>query len=582
MRAVKGRRWRRPRVRAIALPVLACGMLLGCAQKNDLDRRFVVSGIEQVDSPLGSYLAGRYARSARDTKSAVQFFTAALAEDPNNTGLQHRTFLLLLADGRIEEAIALADGLLANQNTSAMAEILLAVDAVRQGLYSDAASQLGEPPERGFGALLKPLILAWSAAGEGQREVALKMLDELSDREAFAAFRTYHAALILDFLGDTDGARQAYAKFRDEHGISTASALAYGSFLRRHGEPQAAETIYAELLARAADSPSVLQAVVDLEAERPAPPYVASANEGVGEALYSAAGALARERGGDAARIYVHLALYLRPEFDPARVLLGEILELDRRWEEAIAVYEKVPQTSPYYLETRIRIAANLDRLDALDKAVEVLNALATQRPEETTAIISLGDLLRSHKRYSEAAQAYDRALARVNEPQERHWGLFYARGVALERSHEWDRAEADFLKALELYPDHPLVLNYLGYSWVEQGRHLDRALSMIEKAVEQRPNDGYIVDSLGWVLYQLKDFEGAVAQLERAVELKPQDPVINDHLGDAYWQVGRRLEARFQWRHALGLEPEEAEIPKIKAKLEKGLTSVASNERQR
>lgn len=555
------------------------GALLGCGQQNSLERRFIVTDSEAVDSPLGSYLAGRYARSARDTKSAADFFTAALAEDPENSALQQRTFLLLLADGRIEEALDIAHGLLAEEDTSSMAEILLAVEAVREGRYIDAATQLGEPPKRGFGALLTPLILAWSAAGEGQQGAALAMLEELSDREAFTAFRNYHSALILDFLDDAEGARKAYARFREEHGVSTSSALAYGSFLRRQGEAEAAEAVYDELLERSPDNPGVVRAMSGLRAGEPAAPFIASASHGVAEALYSAAGALARERGGDAARIYVHLALYLWPDFDPARMLLGEILDRDRRWVEAIAVYRSVPKTSPYYWEAQVRVAANLDRLERLDEAVEVLNAMAQQQPEDTVAIISLGDLLRAHKRYAEAAEAYDRALSRVAEPEERHWPLFYARGVALERSEEWARAEADFLRALELHPNQPLVLNYLGYSWVEQGQHLDRALKMIEKAVEQRPNDGYIVDSLGWVLYQLKDFEGAVAQLERAVELKPQDPVINDHLGDAYWQVGRRLEARFQWRHALSLEPEESEIPKIKAKLEKGLTSVASNE---
>ena len=129
---------------------------------------------------------------------------------------------------------------------------------------------------------------------------------------------------------------------------------------------------------------------------------------------------------------------------------------------------------------------------------------------------------------------------------EDRHWRLFYVRGIAFERLGEWPKAEADFLRALELEPDQPLVLNYLGYTWVEQGRNLDEARTMIEKAVELRPDDGYIVDSLGWVAYRLGDFEEAVRQLELAVELVPGDPIINDHLGDAYWQVGRLNEARF------------------------------------
>ena len=199
-----------------------------------------------------------------------------------------------------------------------------------------------------------------------------------------------------------------------------------------------------------------------------------------------------------------------------------------------------------------------------------MLQAMADTAPERTDALVALGDLYRSRERWLDAVTHYDRAVARAQE--QASWSLLYVRGIALERAKQWDRAEADFLRALDLRPDDPLLLNYLGYSWTEQGRHLDRAREMIEKAVDQRPRDGYIVDSLGWVLYRLGDFEGAVAQLERAVELRPQDPVINDHLGDAYWRVGRRLEATFQWRRALTFAPEEELVPKIRRKLDEGL----------
>jgi Flp pilus assembly protein TadD len=99
----------------------------------------------------------------------------------------------------------------------------------------------------------------------------------------------------------------------------------------------------------------------------------------------------------------------------------------------------------------------------------------------------------------------------------------------------------------------------------------------MIRKAVELRPNDGYIVDSLGWVYYQLGNYEGAVVELERAVELRPEDPVINDHLGDAYWGAGRRREARYQWKTALALGPEPDLKAEIMTKLEQGLIKEAN-----
>jgi len=569
--------YRRPGLgwkRALAVSVAAGIALAGCVDL--LGKKGDAAEPAALESPLGSYLAGRYARANRDTRAAVDFFEAALAEDPDNMVLRNRTFLLMLADGKVARALELAPSLVEEPQTASMAEMLLAADHVRAGRLKQAAASIGEPNDRGFGALLKPLFLAWLEAGLGNVETVERRLDELSDREAFVPFRDFHAALILDYLGANAAARTAYEQFREKNGTATSVALAFGSFLRRHGDDAEAEAVYVELLQSAPDNPAVSRALAALKAGEPAAPYIADVKDGIAEALFSAGGALARESGRDAARIYVNIALHMKPEFDSALVLLGEILDLDRRWAEAIDVYRRIPKSSPYYWEVRVRIASDFDRIDKVDEAVAELEKIADERRDDNEAIVALADLLRQRERYAEASEAYDRAIARVPELQERHWALFYSRGVTLERTKRWERAEADFLKALELKPEQPLVLNYLGYSWVEQNRNLDRALKMIEKAVSQRPNDGYIVDSLGWVLYRMKDYNGAVRHLERAVELRPEDPVINDHLGDAYWQVGRRLEARFQWRHALGLDPDEDEIEKIKAKLEKGLPGLA------
>jgi Flp pilus assembly protein TadD len=270
----------------------------------------------------------------------------------------------------------------------------------------------------------------------------------------------------------------------------------------------------------------------------------------------------------------------LRAGLTDAQILLAEIRESERRWNDAIARYRAIDPDSPYSWLARLRTANALNQLGRTEDAADILEAMATERTDRTDALSQMADMYRAKDRFAEAAEAYSAAITRIPELQEWHWSILYARGIAYERSKQWPKAEADFLKALELKPDQPLVLNYLGYSWVEKGLNIDRAKGMIEKAVELRPNDGYIVDSLGWVLYRLGDYAGAVKHLEKAVELKPDDPVINDHLGDAYWRVGRRFEARFQWRRALSFEPEKELVPAIEKKIEAGLTQDQSGER--
>jgi Flp pilus assembly protein TadD len=219
----------------------------------------------------------------------------------------------------------------------------------------------------------------------------------------------------------------------------------------------------------------------------------------------------------------------------------------------------------------QLRRAALTEQLGNTDDALRQLDQLARLYPDRPEPLTLKADILRSKRRFADAVTAYDEAVARIPHPTDANWPLFYDRGIALDRAHQWPRAEADFLHALELSPDQPYVLNYLGYSWTEQGRNLARAKQMIERAVQERPNDGSIVDSLGWVALRQGDVPAAVHQLERAVELDSEDATVNGHLGDAYWAAGRKLEAQFQWRRALNLNPEPDDVPKLEAKLRDG-----------
>jgi tetratricopeptide (TPR) repeat protein len=222
-----------------------------------------------------------------------------------------------------------------------------------------------------------------------------------------------------------------------------------------------------------------------------------------------------------------------------------------------------------------VQEALNLNALDRHQEAIALLSDLVEEDRSDIATSVALGNVYRSQRMFEEAGEVYDSAINVLGDVPPAYWTLYYYRGIAHERTGEWTKAEADFRKALEMEPEQPLVLNYLGYSWIDRGENLEEALDMVRRAVRARPDDGYIIDSLGWAYYRLGRYEDAVRELERAVTLRPLDPVINDHLGDAYWKVDRKLEAMFQWSHALENDPEEDLRGKIEAKLAGGLDAV-------
>ncbi len=525
-------------------------------------------------SVFGKYLAGRHAHRNNDTQAASRYYAEVLAEDPDSELLLHPAFIVTLAVGQIDDSVPLAKKLLRTQKRDVLGNLVLTLQAVMAGDFAAAEKQLSKASRRRSGALLVPLVKAWTLAGN-QPDKALAALAPLKKKKKFRLFEAYHRGLINDLAGRPEAADAAFREVTAKQDFRSLRVVeAYGGFLARQGRFDEATALFRSFLdeIRDPDNPLILEALQRSEKKRAPEPLVPDVRSGLAEVFYGAAAAAAQGQTREVAKVYVQLAIHLKPHSAVALTLLGGLLDQDERTAEANDVYARIEGQTAYGWRARIRMADNLNRLDKIEAAGKLLRAMAAERPQRIDALVALGDILRGHERYTESASVYDQAIARVGEPQSKHWTLFYARGISRERTERWPEAERDFLTSLELKPDQALVLNYLGYSWIDRGEHLDKARKLIERAVELRPRDGYIIDSLGWVLYRLGEFEGAVKQLERAVSLRPQDPIINDHLGDAYWRAGRRLEAVFQWRHALVLNPDKDVIPVIQKKLQQGL----------
>jgi len=548
-------------VRQSRAALLALAVLFGGAAGDygldpaDGTTRFVGTGA------FGDYLQGRFAVQHADLAVAADRLEAALTLEPGLPELANQAFIAAVMAAR-PDAVRMAMSLPDNP----VARLVLSNHEAKAGNWRAAAGGFDTLP--GGSSLveaLRPLLVAWAQFGGGQRDAATELLRTAVDAERNRPVLTLHLALADDLAGRRDEAARLYAAARAEYGVlNLRLAQVLASWQVRSGDTDGAAALVSDLAAGDGELALARGNLI----QQAATPAVRNAADGLAEVYLAMAATLRQQNANDLAQLLLRLSLDMRSDFASALMLLSDIQDIGKLPEAALDTLAAASPSDALAPVIMLRRANLLDELGRTDEAAAMLETLAAQHPDRPEPLAQLGDILRRHSRFPEAVAAFDRAVARVGTPTRVNWPLFYERGIALERAGQWPRAEADFLFALELSPDQPGVLNYLGYAWADLGRNMDRARAMVERAVEQRPEEGSYVDSLGWIMLLQGNKDGALQQLERAVTLMPGDATINGHLGDALEAVGRKREAAFQWRSALNLQPEPAEAARIEAKL--------------
>lgn len=530
----------------------------------------LTGGPAQADPDLdaGAYLGAGAAQRMGDRAAASRFLADATRADPDNQILLERALIADLHEGQMARAMARAEALADMGSEQPLIAVALTVDAAARGDWKGAQRNAAQIVDRGANRLLFPLAEAWSAAGAGNRDVAdLRLESELRGAGVLFGF---HDALIDAHNGEIQRSAAAMsALMTDIETPPIRLVLAAGAVLEAAGQRDVALSWYRTLAETNGDHPLVKGTLARAEAGDPAVLPIGSAEDGLAQALFDIASGLSTEGAAETAMVYMQMAAHLRPLSDDEIILVGRLFNRERRPADAIAAFDLIAPESPYAREADLGKAFSHRALDDLEQAEAVLKDLAVRYPDDPVPPSELGDLYRTQKNYEAAIEAYQTSLA-LSQGEE-DWALYYVLGIAYERNKQWEQAERNFRKALDLEPGQPQVLNYLAYSWTEQGVNLDVAHAMITNAVAARPNDGYIVDSLGWVYFKMGEYDKAVEHLERATALRPQDPIINDHLGDAYWKAGREREANYQWERALLLDPEPDLEPLIRRKLDQG-----------
>ncbi len=512
----------------------------------------------------GAFLDAQYAASQGRMGIAASSILAALNADPDNNELQRDAFGLTLLAGR-PEAARLAPA----QAHNPIALLLLADAQVQAGNWQGAELAYAELPADPLLDDLRPLLLAWAQQAQGHTDKAMASL-QAGLNGHYAAFYMLHAALIADVAHRDGLATRLYdqlAKAGNQPNVRLAQFLS--SWQARSGHLEQAR---ATIRALAVAAPEMAIAVPGLLATIDRP-QVADARQGIAEVYVGIAGALRRDDKTSLPAMLLQLGQRLAPELTEARLVAAEMAVADQHYAQVVDVLRQVPPTDPLAPVVQLHLADDEARIGEQADALALLDKLAGSYPDRPEPLVQKGDILSTQKDFTAAAQAYGEAIKRLANPGKQDWFIYYARGAAEERLHQWPQSEADMQFALTLYPGQPVVLNFLGFSWADQNRNLPQAHEMIQKALDQRPNDGEIVDSLGWVLLRQGAAHDAVRVLEKAAEMMPVDPTITGHLGDAYWGTGRHLEAEEQWRRALALGAEPEEAARIEARLKSAET---------
>lgn len=550
--------------------ILAMALLGGCAGNVTAQNPYTV---DTDESDFAAYVSGAFAESINDP-SAADFLLRASSQNPGNRAILSRAFIALLTEGRIDEAVKAARRLQTDDRTYGLASVVLALDAFKARRYAETRGHLSGLSNSGFEMLIAPILTAWSLAAEGEKVAALAALAPMGAVPSLRPFAAAHRAFLLDYLKDQEAADQAYQEALRATQISSLQpVVSYAALLQRMGRKDDALAMLDQYLTAFAGNAFLDRAKDNILDGVPVKQIAATPEGAVSLLLFRAADELDRDESRRPAIVYARLASYLSPGLDDARIRLAGMLTDAEHYASALDILRSIDRKAVLYDTAQLQAAYIHQQAGDAALAVKTIEHFLASRPESVRGWSTLGDIHRGQEDFEKAIGAYTKAInLSTDESEIAGWYLYFVRGIAHERHGDFDKAEADLKASLERNPDEAQVLNYLGYSWIDRGVHLEEGTRLIERAVALKPGDGFIIDSLGWAYFLRGDYGEAVRHLERAVELEPSDPTLNDHLGDAYWKVGRRTEARFQWSHALAAGAEEKNAALIREKLLYGL----------
>lgn len=570
----------------IAALVLSVAVFNSCTEKfmhsNQYAENAAVYAYPRPETAYGTYLAARVAHLRQDLNTAADYYVKSIKLGADNPEIISRAYVLLTSEGRISEAAEYAKKAREQGDKGNFIHFVVMTDELNKGNYDKALESLENIKDKAYQESILPLFESWIYAGSGKPEEALAAMDKLKKDKSLVSLYYMHSGMLNDYLGNKEEAAKAFDTVVNNENLelSYRSLQIISNFYIRSGRKnEAAELVkkYYDKNFQARMLFELYQNIQNADLKATAK-MIDTPQKGEAEALFNI-GTIFRGYQSDISQIFTALALYLNPQHDVALISMADLLENSQRYDEAIAKYNQISPQSPVYFMAQLKVASIYMVKKDNQKALKKLENLLEQYPDDYQILFNLGEVNRVMNQQKDAIRYYNKALKVAPKAVKKDWTVYYALGMAYERNGQWKKAEEVLQKALKVSNRHPFVLNYLGYSWLQHNENSNEALYMIFEAYRQNPEDGHIMDSLGWALYRMGKYEDAIKVLERAAEYLPGNAIVCDHLGDAYWLVGRKDEARFQWQHALTLKEDAEELNKevIRQKITRGIQAPAT-----
>jgi tetratricopeptide (TPR) repeat protein len=514
-----------------------------------------------------TYVTARAAAISGEHAQAAELF-AQLAATSKDSDLSEQAVSEAIRAGDFDLALKLISNA-PQKATSIDSRLLVVADALRRGRPDIAEQWLaadGEGFDLGFWV---PMVKAWAEADKGQADAALARLGSVPPKSAFSPFVDQEVAFILLKVG-----KPAQAESYARRAIANSGSREFPIRLAlAAGFDQAGDRSRALQMIDGIDADSALVRKQLLSGQLKGQ-RIDTAAKAFSEQLLSLALEIRRARGSAADPVdVVQIARYAAPENSDATITLGVLLDDEGSHDKAIEAFRSVPAYDPLKTQSLDAEARSLVQAKRFDEALATTEAATRTGTGTADDYARLGDVLSAMKRYGDAADAYDKAIARTSATDKgRLWPLLLLRASALESADRWPETKVALQTALQIAPDEPLILNFLGYAKLEHGEDMDTAEALIRKASKLAPEDASITDSLGWALFKRGRIEEAIETLQNAAATDPAQSEIQEHLGDALYTAGLKFRARYAWRAALATADDEAE-GRLKSKIESGLT---------